>query len=202
MDIFADKRVWKAFVSYFSNSAALAVAMPYRIWTLMFAAALAALCFWAYRRGRLSFAQAMACPCLGMWCALVLTSTVLARTAMKKTMYKLTLFWSYTAIASGKKRLLAEVILNVVLFLPIGFLIPAIWEKARLRHVVLCGAAFSAVIEVSQLLTKRGWFEFDDIIHNTLGAVIGYGLYRACQKIAALAARVREKQAFSDQNFY
>ena len=192
MDLFTDKRVWKAFSRYFSSSAELAVAMPYRVWTLILTAALAAICFWAYRRGKLSLAQAAAWPCLGAWCALVLTSTVLARTVMKKAIYKLTLFWSYTAIASGKKHLLAEVILNVVLFLPVGFLLPVVWEKARLRHAVLAGAAFSAIIEVSQLLTRRGWFEFDDMIHNALGAAIGYGLYRAGKKLAELAVWTRE----------
>ena len=31
----------------------------------------------------------------------------------------------------------------------------------------------SAGIEIVQLITHRGLFEFDDIIHNTIGAVIG-----------------------------
>ena len=32
---------------------------------------------------------------------------------------------------------------------------------------------FSASIEIIQLVTKCGLFEFDDIFHNTLGAVAG-----------------------------
>lgn len=32
---------------------------------------------------------------------------------------------------------------------------------------------FSASIEITQLVTKCGLFEFDDIFHNTLGAVVG-----------------------------
>ena len=193
MDLLTDKRVWKAFTRYFLSSAELAVAMPYRAWTLALAAVLAAICIWACRRGKLSFTQAAAWPCLGAWCALVLTSTVLARAAMKKAIYKLTPFWSYTAIASGKRNLLAEVVLNVVLFLPVGFLLPVIWEKARLRHAILVGAAFSALIEISQLLTRCGWFEFDDMIHNTLGTAIGYGLYRAGEKISELLTQERAK---------
>ena len=185
MEIFADRRVWKAFVRYFSNSAELAVAMPYRVWTLALAAALAAVCFWAYRRGKFSFAQALAAPCLAAWCGLVLTSTVLARAVMKKAVCKLALFWSYGAIASGKKHLLAEVVLNVFLLLPVGFLLPVVWKKAGLRHAVAAGTVFSAAIEGAQLLAKRGWFEFDDIFHNTLGAALGYGLYRALETILA-----------------
>ena len=38
------------------------------------------------------------------------------------------------------------------------------------------GFIFSSVIELSQLALKRGLCEFDDVFHNTLGCVIGYGV--------------------------
>ena len=38
------------------------------------------------------------------------------------------------------------------------------------------GFVFSSVIELSQLVLKRGLCEFDDVFHNTLGCVIGYGV--------------------------
>ena len=40
----------------------------------------------------------------------------------------------------------------------------------------MVGFIFSSVIELSQLLLKRGLCEFDDVFHNTLGCVIGYGV--------------------------
>ena len=36
---------------------------------------------------------------------------------------------------------------------------------------------FSFVIELLQLIFRCGLFEFDDMIHNTLGATIGYGVW-------------------------
>lgn len=36
------------------------------------------------------------------------------------------------------------------------------------------GLIFSFFIETSQLILKRGFFEQDDMIHNSLGAMIGY----------------------------
>ena len=42
---------------------------------------------------------------------------------------------------------------------------------------VLSGAGLSAIIELLQLISQRGLFEFDDIINNTLGTVIGVTVY-------------------------
>lgn len=49
-----------------------------------------------------------------------------------------------------------------------------LWRGHRsLRSVALSGAAFSLLIECSQLLTSRAC-DIDDLIANTLGAVLGY----------------------------
>lgn len=41
----------------------------------------------------------------------------------------------------------------------------------------------SLTIEVIQLLTKVGCFDVDDMILNTLGAALGYGIYAVCDRI-------------------
>lgn len=69
-------------------------------------------------------------------------------------------------------------ILNVFMFMPFGFLVPLIWKKAsRLGSVALAGLLFSLLIELSQLLCWRGT-DVDDLIMNTLGACIGFLVYR------------------------
>ncbi len=81
--------------------------------------------------------------------------------------------------------------LNVVMFLPFGFLAPLIWEDlGKLHRVALRGLAFSALIEVSQLLSYRGT-DVDDLIMNTLGAVIGYLAYRVWDKVMGSRFRVK-----------
>lgn len=73
--------------------------------------------------------------------------------------------------------------LNIVLFLPFGFLLPLIWKKAdRLRHALLYGATFSLLIEVSQLLNNRST-DIDDLILNTLGSLIGFGVFKKISRI-------------------
>ncbi len=39
------------------------------------------------------------------------------------------------------------------------------------------GGGLSFAIESTQYVTKTGFAEFDDVFHNTLGCVIGYGIY-------------------------
>ena len=46
-------------------------------------------------------------------------------------------------------------------------------QAVRARTAFAVGFGISAVIEVSQLLFRRGLFEWDDMIHNALGCMIG-----------------------------
>ena len=49
--------------------------------------------------------------------------------------------------------------------------------------IILSGFFISLTIEVIQLLTKVGCFDVDDMILNTLGAALGYGIYAVCDRI-------------------
>ena len=62
-------------------------------------------------------------------------------------------------------------------FIPFGILVPLKWKQ--LRNTFVCtflGFCLSCVIEIMQLITERGHFQVDDILTNTLGALIG-GLF-------------------------
>lgn len=58
--------------------------------------------------------------------------------------------------------------LNVLLFVPFGFLL-----HLPPRKTVFFGFLFSLTIEVIQLVTRLGMFETDDLMTNTLGAWLG-----------------------------
>lgn len=65
-------------------------------------------------------------------------------------------------------------ILNIILFIPMGFLVPAIWTEYRsLRKTVLMGFTVSIVIEILQIFTFR-LTDIDDLVTNTLGTFSGY----------------------------
>ena len=82
--------------------------------------------------------------------------------------YELVPFWSY-----GHPELREEIILNIILFIPIGLL----GGKDLGWKIIPIAAAVSITIEIIQLVTGRGLTEFDDVFHNTLGAAIGFGAY-------------------------
>ena len=65
-------------------------------------------------------------------------------------------------------------ILNIVLFMPLGFLVPVIWKNYRsVKIMVLMGFVVSVTIEILQIFAFR-LTDIDDLITNTTGTVIGY----------------------------
>lgn len=70
--------------------------------------------------------------------------------------------------------------LNVLLFVPLGFLLPAVFGAvgASWKRAVLFGGGFSLYIELFQLFSGR-LCEVDDLIANTAGALIGWLLWKS-----------------------
>ncbi len=66
---------------------------------------------------------------------------------------------------------------NIILFLPIGFCLPLLWEKMPMKKVLLIGFSCSLLIELCQMPVARGT-DIDDLWLNTLGTAAGFGLYR------------------------
>jgi len=67
-------------------------------------------------------------------------------------------------------------ILNILLFVPMGIFLPAIWDKYHpFRKTALTGLAVSLLIEMLQIFTFR-LTDVDDLMTNTLGTIFGYGI--------------------------
>lgn len=78
----------------------------------------------------------------------------------------------------GMKYVILNFVGNVVAFIPFGYFIPKIAKKKiGLFYTVLFSFEFSLVVELTQLITRTGSFDVDDLILNTLGGLIGYILY-------------------------
>lgn len=68
-----------------------------------------------------------------------------------------------------------NVLLNIGMFFPFGFLLPILSRKFRKWYYSIpAGFSFSLLIELLQLIFSRGVFDVDDLFCNTLGAMIGY----------------------------
>ena len=150
--------------------------------------------FLMYRNGWVKKISFITIPFLGFYLSFVAKITVFSRYPSFLPQYKLLPFWSYLAISEGETWLVPEVIWNVVLFIPIGILIMILLTcKHKMLITVICGFVLTTAIELIQLIFHRGLFEFDDIFHNTLGTVIGIGIYLLMVKILTILCRGKKK---------
>ena len=68
---------------------------------------------------------------------------------------------------------------NVIMFLPLGFLPPLLWKGfQKLWKMLLLGAGIIVCVELIQLFTLVGKCDIDDLLLNVVGIAVGYGLYR------------------------
>ena len=92
---------------------------------------------------------------------------------------KYELFWSYREWISGNNRIGRQIIGNILMFCPIGYLLAGIIHgRKSIIITALLGLSLSCIIEVIQLITMRGMFELDDIFNNTVGTVMGWFTYQ------------------------
>ncbi|TLS35734.1 VanZ family protein [Pseudalkalibacillus caeni] len=71
-----------------------------------------------------------------------------------------------------------NVIGNVLLFMPLGLLLPIILKKVRsLWKIIILGFGTSLLIEILQYEYAHRIFDIDDILLNGFGAIVGYILF-------------------------
>ena len=69
---------------------------------------------------------------------------------------------------------------NVLMFVPLGFLLPGAVPRLRKWYRVLITAAgIVALVELMQMLFLVGTCDVDDLILNLIGTALGYGLFAA-----------------------
>jgi len=114
-----------------------------------------------------------------LYLAIVFGAVFLNRASIYNTP-NLHLFSSYwEAYHNMKPSLVRNIILNILLFVPFGFLLPHYSDKFKKAYTtIFIGFCVSVSIELLQYITKIGILELDDILNNTIGVWIGYGLYK------------------------
>ena len=119
----------------------------------------------------------------------VLAATLLMRSPSEMMAGQIyPLFYAYVeALVTCSAASWRNIIFNYCMFIPFGFLLSLRWEKLRsAKAIFLSGFSFSLMIESLQLITRRGMFEFDDLLGNTVGALIGYGIFCLLRELKAL----------------
>jgi glycopeptide antibiotics resistance protein len=116
---------------------------------------------------------------------LIFCSTVIFRATGETRQYDFHPFWSYKAIQDGREDLLAENIMNVVVFVPVGLMLGSFLrvkgsstseatKSMTWLMVAIIGCGISVTIESLQFFFMRGFSEVDDVMHNTVGCILGY----------------------------
>ncbi len=85
----------------------------------------------------------------------------------------------------GRSHAIINLLGNVIMFIPLGFFVPAVFKKTgAFCRTMLWSAAAVICIEVLQLITLLGSMDIDDLLLNLAGAAIGYGVYRLSQRLS------------------
>lgn len=85
-------------------------------------------------------------------------------------------------------------ILNIILFVPLGIMLPFIWKKYNtLKATLIFGFMMSLSIELLQLFTYRAT-DINDLIANTLGTVLGYFLFRIISYLVPSVRNVAKRK--------
>lgn len=124
--------------------------------------------------------RTLVCGCvLSLSVAVIVIMTLYERTPGTVFAFRLQLLGSYReAFSNGNIEILLQIIMNIVMFAPVGLFLPCCFRKFERNRFILLGAFFlSGAIEIIQGITKIGMFESDDIVGNVLGAEIGFGIY-------------------------
>lgn len=84
---------------------------------------------------------------------------------------------------------------NIIMFVPFGMLVPLIGRWTKKFYVCIPLAMLLSIgIEGSQYVTQRGFCQLEDLVMNSIGAVLGYGVWFLSQRIVNGIKRVKEDE--------
>lgn len=148
----------------------------------------------AYRIQCYKMVRTMLCGyVLTLNCAFIFVMTLFGRAMGENYRFALRPFRSYyLAFVENDIEILLQILVNIAMYIPIGFLLPCCFKMfEKCRHVVFVVLIMSLCIELIQGVFRLGLFETDDIMNNMLGMTVGIGIYKLCK---FTKERVRHKQ--------
>ena len=83
----------------------------------------------------------------------------------------------FDGIRIASRVVFMDLVLNILLFVPFGMMMPLLFPRLPRILVVPLGLLCSTLIEGVQYLTQLGMTDVDDLINNTLGTLIGLLLF-------------------------
>lgn len=89
----------------------------------------------------------------------------------------------------------ADAVMNVLVFVPVGLLVPLILGRASWWRVIVVSGALSLTIEATQLVTATSLggghvADIHDLLSNVAGGLLGYGIFGLLLRSSAAAALI------------
>lgn len=83
---------------------------------------------------------------------------------------------SYLRGQRGQLIGLINIVGNIALLVPIGFIVPFVFRNMTWKKALILAIAIGLALEILQAVFHVGIFDIDDVILNALGVMIGYGV--------------------------
>lgn len=111
-----------------------------------------------------------------LYLGIILSITLFTRVPMKEAKVNLILFDEIFR-AGYPNRAIVRIFGNILLFVPVGVFIQLIRSDGKKKYFLLLVIPLcSLFIETIQFQTRTGVFDIDDLVCNTLGGFLGFGL--------------------------
>ncbi len=130
---------------------------------------------------------------LGLYLVFIVYMTLLERT-IGDMRANLELFWSYRLFLSSPSTRV-EILNNIWLFIPLGAIL---YNITRKPWSLIFPFLMSAGVETVQYFTGVGLAEYDDIVSNGLGGIIGYLFASGLRSLTGKRARCSDREEDGD----
>ena len=88
--------------------------------------------------------------------------------------------------------------MNVIVFIPIGMILGSLLRvKGSWLVALLIGCSISVTIESLQFFFMRGFSELDDVMHNTVGCLMGWCMVKGSRFMVIVSIEPRYVRSFS-----
>lgn len=95
----------------------------------------------------------------------------------------------------GSAKFIKNIVGNIIMFIPYGFFASYFLKNRKFSTIGILAIIASLTIEIVQLNIGRV-FDIDDVILNTIGAIIGYLLYVGLDAISSKLPKIFRSDAF------
>lgn len=107
---------------------------------------------------------------------------------------------------AGLRNTMTNIIGNIIAFIPLGFFIPLLFDKFnRYKKVLKVGFLSSLAIEITQIFVGFNVCDIDDIIYNTVGAMLGFLCFKIFEKTISkikLKEKIDKIRDFETSNIF